>query len=169
MSVEQIVEQLGQRRADAATTLELLDGYRQQVDEHRGALENPQAVSDYIAFFAGFVGRAVSECDRISAELPSGPRRLHVESLRQLASDSAAEQRRCLQFRDKCINRPLPQERMRPLLNDISITTRDQLTAFRDFAAAADRLATLVAEPPAPPEPRRGLDRRQLFTRLFKP
>lgn len=168
VTVEQVVEQLGQRRADAVTTLELLEGYRQQVEEHRGALENPQAVNDYLAFFTAFVGRAVAECDRIAAELASGALGGHVERLRQLATESAAEQRRCLQFRDKCINKPLPHERLRPLLNDISITTRDQLTAFRDFSAAADRLATLVAAQPAPPEPKRGIDRRQLFTRLFK-
>ncbi len=94
VSLEQVLEQLDQRRADALTTLELLEGYRQQVEEHRGSFENPQAVSDYLAFFVDFVGRAVAECDRISAELPAGVRTAHVESLRRLAADSAAEQRR---------------------------------------------------------------------------
>ena len=64
-------------------------------------------------------------------------------------------------FRDKWINKPLPQERMRPLLNDISVTTRDQLTAFRDLGNIATRLEDLIraTTPPQEPEKRR-YDRR---------
>jgi hypothetical protein len=91
-----------------------------------------------------------------------------VATLRQLAFNSAAEQRRCLVFRDKCINKPLPHERMRPLLNEISITTRDQLTAFRDFTRAADRLDQLLASVPPSQDPSRAFDRRALFTRLLR-
>lgn len=168
-SVEDVVTILAERRADAVTTLELLDGYRQQVEQQRQALENPQAVSDYLAFFVDLVKHAMAQCERIAAALPAGVQPAHVEALRQIAGSSAAEQRRCLQFRDKCINKPLPHERMRPLLNDISITTRDQLTAFRDCGRAADLLEAILAAAPAAPEPARGFDRRQLFTRLFKP
>ena len=168
-SAEDVVTQLAERRADAVTTLELLDGYRQQMEQQRNALENPQAVGEYLAFFVDLVRHAAAECERIAAELPAGVRRAHVEALRQVAGRCAAEQRRCLQFRDKCINKPLPHERMRPLLNDISITTRDQLTAFRDCGRSADLLEAILAAAPAAPEPARGFDRRQLFTRLFKP
>ena len=168
-SVEDVMTQLAERRADAMTTLELLEGYLQQVEQERNALENPQAVSDYLAFFVDLVRHAVAECERIVAALPAGVQRAQVEALRQIAGSSAVEQRRCLQCRDKCINKPLPYERMRPLLNDISITTRDQLTAFRDCGRAADRLDAILAAAPAAPEPARGFDRRQLFTRIFKP
>lgn len=167
-SVEQVVEQIGQRRSDAMATLELLAGYREQIERERAALENPQAVQDYLSFFVDFVSRAVAECDRIVAALPSGIHQGDIDALRQWATNSSVEQRRCLLFRDKCINKPLPHERLRPLLNEISITTRDQLTAFRDFARAADRLASLVPAAPAPAPPKRGMDRRELFTRLFK-
>lgn len=163
-----VVQQLNDRRSDALATLEMLAGYRLQIDEQRAAFENPQLVSDYVAFFQGFVGRAVVECERIAAELPAGPKPAHVAVLRELVATSTAEQRRCLQFRDKCINRPLPHERLRPLLNEISITTRDQLTAFRDFTRAADRIEQLLAVNPPPPDPPRVLDRRSLFTRLLK-
>ena len=164
-----MIEQLGLRRNDAVTTLEQLESYRQQVEIRRAQLENPQAVAEYIAFFVDVVGRAVTECERIAGELPAGIERGHIESLRQVASTSAAEQRRCLLFRDKCINKPLPHESLRPLLNDISITTRDQLTAFRDFESAADRLEALIAKETAPADTTRSFDRRALFTRLFKP
>lgn len=166
--LEDVVQQLAERRHDAAMTLEHLGMLEAKIGEERAALENPQAVLEYLAFFADFIGRAVAACDRVSAEVAGGVHAGHVAALREIASNSAAEQRRCLQFRDRCINRPLPHERMRPLLNDISVTTRDQLTAFRDLARAADRLEQLLAAHPAPPEPPRVLDRRALFTRLIR-
>ena len=72
-------------------------------------------------------------------------------------------------FRDKCINRPLPDERMRPLLNEISVTTRDQLTAFRDLTGIAAKLEEQLkpAAPRAPEEDRKSFDRRSLFTKFF--
>jgi hypothetical protein len=72
-------------------------------------------------------------------------------------------------FRDKCINRPLPDERMRPLLNEISVTTRDQLTAFRDLSGIAAKLEEQIkpaGEAPAE-EDKRSFDRRALFTKFF--
>jgi hypothetical protein len=57
---------------------------------------------------------------------------------------------------------------MRALLNDISVTTRDQLTAFYDFNNAAARLERIVNTTEPEPDPKRVLGRRQLFTSLFK-
>ena len=168
LTAEVVARQLNDRRADAVTTLEMLDGLRASVAGDVAAFENPQAVGEYIEFFRGFISHAIAECERIAGELAAGPQAAHVTTLRQLAANSAAEQRRCLQFRDKCINRPLPHERLRPLLNEISITTRDQLTAFRDFTRAADRLEQLLASVPPSQDPSRSFDRRALFTRLLK-
>lgn len=167
LTTDVVARQLQDRRSDAVTTLEILDGFRATVQAEQAAFENPHAVSEYIEFFRGFVSHAVAECDRIAGELASGPQAAHVTTLRQLAANSAAEQRRCLLFRDKCINKPLPHERMRPLLNEISIATRDQLTAFRDFTRAADRLDQLLASVPPSQDPSRAFDRRALFSRLL--
>ncbi len=166
--VERAIESLGQRHADARATLELLRGYRPQVEVDASALENPKAVLEYLDFFAGLIARAADECVRIAEALRHAPEAAHAEALRQIASQCAAEQRRCLLFRDKWINKPLPHERMRPLLNDISVTTRDQLTAFRDLQNIAAWIDELSKTPPPPVEERKGLDRRALFTRLFK-
>jgi hypothetical protein len=167
-SVDLVIERLGLWRNDAVATLELLNGYRQQVEQHRAQLENPQAVSEYLAFFVDMAGSAVAACERIAGELSGGIERRHIDSLREVASRGAAEQRRCLQFRDKCINKPLPHESMRPLLNDLSIATRDQLTALGDLGATADRLETLITKAPEATDSARSFDRRALFTRLFK-
>jgi hypothetical protein len=167
--VNQAIQQLSARRNDALITLEMLRAHTQQVEEQASLLENPQAITDYVAFFAALVTRAADDCARIAAELTTeGARAEHVQTLRRLAGDSMAEQRRCLQFRDKWINKPLPHEKMRPMLNDISVTTRDQLTAFRDLTNAADRLETVLTPETPPPPPDRTFDRRSLFTRFIK-
>jgi hypothetical protein len=163
-----VIDSLGERHADALTTLELLQGYRPQVEANASALENPRAVLDYLDFFTDLVTRAADECARIAGALQDAPVPAHAEALRQVATICATEQRRCLQFRDKWINKPLPQERMRSLLNEISVTTRDQLTAFSDLQNTAARIDELIPAQPPALEQKRGLDRRQLFTRLFK-
>jgi hypothetical protein len=167
--VDVVIQQVSARRSDAMVTLELLRGHAQQVEEQISLLENPLAVKEYVDFFTAFVTRAVDDCERISAELTTeGARAEHVQTLRRIAGDSMAEQRRCLLFRDKWINKPLPHEKMRPMLNDISVTTRDQLTAFRDLNTAADQLEKVLTPetPPAPPD--RTFDRRSLFTRFIR-
>ena len=169
VTVDQVIEQLAARRADAVTTLEMLQAHRERVEVEAAQLENPQAVRDYIDYFHKFVGQAVEACQRIAADLTViGVLDAHVAELRQIASNASAEQRRCLLFRDKIINKPLPHERLRPFLNDISVTTRDQLTAFRDLGTAASRLQNLLPPPVLPKEPDRRYDRRALFTRIFK-
>jgi hypothetical protein len=167
-TVHDVVEQLGLRKQDALNTLEMLRAQRVRVVEESAKFENPQAVLEYVDFFIPAIEEVVAECDRLAGEIVVRVRRAHIDILRQIAANCRVEQRRCLVFRDKCINRPLPHESMRPLLNDISVTTRDQLTAFYDLDNAAARLERIINSTDPEPEPERTLGRRQLFTRLFK-
>lgn len=169
-TVDGVIEQLGLRKADAVNTLEMLRAQRTRVEAERANLENPKVVLEYLDFFIEAVDEVVAAIDRVSAELRVRVQRAHIDLLRQIASNCRVEQRRCLMFRDRCINRPLPNEGMRPLLNDISVTTRDQLTAFYDFNNAAAKLEQIIntTSPEPEPDPRRTLGRRALFTRLFK-
>jgi hypothetical protein len=168
-SLEHAIDALRRRYADAVTTLEMLHEYRPQVEAGATALENPAAVLEYLDFFADFVANAGDECARIARELGGAPARAHAQTLEQIAAQSAAEQRRCLLFRDKWINKPLPDERMRPLLNEISVITRDQLTAFRDLQDLAARIDEIARTPGSTaPEAKKRLHRRELLTRLFK-
>lgn len=163
-----VIESLVERRVDAATTIELLETCRSQVVADSSALENPKAVLEHLDFFAGLVTGAAGECARIAQELDRAPVPAHSAALRQIARNCALEQRRCLLFRDKWINKPLPHERMRPLLNEISVATRDQLTAFRDLDDIAARLDEALQADGSPVEEKKGVDRRELLTRLFR-
>ena len=167
--VSAAIERLGVHSGEGLSTLELLRGYRERVETDSGSLENPRAVLEYIDFFNGLVSRTISECERIANGLRQAISEPDLDALRQIASNAAVEQRRCLMFRDKCINRPLPDERMRPLLNEISVTTRDQLTSFRDLETIASKLWEQIRPPapPAPEEEKREFDRRSLFTKFF--
>jgi hypothetical protein len=167
-TVQDVIHQLGLRKADAVNTLEMLRVHRQRVDTEMSRLENPQAVYEYLDFFIAAVEEVLIEIDRMIDELPERVQRWHIEMLRQIAANSRAEQHRCLIFRDKCINRPLRHEALRPLLNDISVTTRDQLTAFFDLNNAAVKLERIINTTEPAPDPRRTYNRRALFTNLFK-
>jgi hypothetical protein len=172
-SIEQLIERLAARRVDIITTLELMQGYRENVTTAAGELENPQAVQDYLAYFTTVFANAGDQCGHIAADLTTeGIKKEHIITLKKLSGAGTAEQQRCLQFRDKWINKPLPHESLRPLLNDISITTRDQLTALKDLFEIASRLATLFQASGSAPAPavkeERTFDRRALFTRFLK-
>jgi hypothetical protein len=166
---QDVVEQLAARKADAVHTLETLRAHRAKVVEESSKFENPKAVLDYVDFFIPAFEEVVVACDALSEQIVVKVQRAHIDLLRQIAANCRVEQRRCLVFRDKCINRPLPHETMRPLLNDISVTTRDQLTAFYDLNNAAAKLEQIINTMEPEPEPKRVMGRRQLFSNLVKP
>ena len=172
VTLDTAMEHLRLWHADTLDTIETLRSYAQQVEQNAARLENPGAVIEYIDFFADLLGRLAVDLDRVRAELPTGITRAHVDGLRQLASNSAVEQRRCVIFRDKWVNKILPYEQMRPLLDQISVTTREQLAEYRELTAAASILETLAGNPGVPATDASSgdntLDRRALFNRLFK-
>ena len=51
-TVEHLIERLSQHRVDLTTTLEMMQGYAQQVDTAAHELENPQAVKEYLTYFS---------------------------------------------------------------------------------------------------------------------
>lgn len=167
-TIDDVIEQLVRARSEVSESIEVLRAARTRIEADAPKLESPQAVIEYLDFFIGFFLGAAADLDHVMAELPGSPSRAGIDTLRQIASNSSAEQRRCLIFRDKWINKPLPYEDVRPLLNQISVDSRDQLTAFRNLNIAADHLDKLVTPPAAAPPPADGkLDRRALFTRWF--
>jgi len=169
MTLDEVLALLAERRAQALQAVAQLRVYRQQVEEGARQLENPRAAADLADFFIDFLTGAASGLEGVAAELTVGVRRPQIDALRQVASNAAAEQRRCLIFRDKCINKPLPYEQMRPLLSGLLSSARDQLDSLKQLSAAAAAIEPLVAQAAAAEEDPRSFDRRALFTRLFRP
>ena|SRR5665213_2987015 len=166
-TVEDVREHLLLWRSETVETVELLRFHRQRVEEGSHLLENPRAVFEYVDFFVDLFTRIASDLEGIAAALPDHVAAEHPAALRQIASNAAVEQRRCLVFRDKSINRPLPHEQVRPLLNQISNDTRDQLLDYGDLTLAAGRLDMRLGTPPANPRADNVFDRRALFSRFL--
>lgn len=167
-TLDTVVEHLRLSHAGTLETIETLRAYAQQIEQNAARLENPRAATEYIDFFVDLFGRFAVDLDRVIAELPNGIARGHIDVVRQLASNSAVEQRRCVTFRDRWVNKILPYEDMRPLLDRISVVTREQLGEYRDLIAAAAVLDTLAGSLERPSPDDNTLDRRALFNRLFK-
>jgi hypothetical protein len=167
-TVADIARRLGQWQAATLDLAAVLGADRREVETQSNRLESPVAILAYVDFFLDAFARAAAEVGRVAGELASGPRQEHVDALRQLASNAAVEQRRCGIFRDKWINRTLPYEQVRPLLNHISTITRDWIAAHRELHAAADGLLQTFGPPSPPPTPGDAMDRRALFNRLLR-
>lgn len=159
--------QLERWRDEAQATVDRFVSLRQQTEERSRSLESPPGVLQFIDFFAMFFGDAAAVFERVKAELDQPPQGVHAEALRQVASNAALEQRRCLQFRDKWINRPLPYEEVRPLLTEIVNTAANGLAGLRDLTLIADELDVLARLIQPPREESGPLGRRQLFTKWF--
>jgi hypothetical protein len=181
LSLAHVLGHLTAWRQDTLQSVESLREARALVVSNAGRLEHPTAVLADIDFFVEFFEIAASALEQVAAEIGERIGREHIEALREIARAAAAEHRRSVAFRDKWINRVLPYEDMRPLLNRISVDSRDQLDDYRDLAAAAARLESIsglgpsvTSAPEAPGEPgvpdeagERSFDRRALFARLF--
>ena len=175
-TVDQVQVHLEKWRADTAASRSTLLTLRQRVEEVARQLENPNAAFEYIDFFSDMFDRVTADLDAVLASLPDQFSPEHADTLRQIASNGAVEQRRTVSFRDKWVNKPLPYEQVRPLLTQLATDVRDQLSDYKDLTMAAARLMELFF-PPKPTEPTttetkpadRGFDRRALFTKLIKP
>lgn len=167
---EHVVAHLQQWRIDTLRTLDTLRSLRQSVEETSRQLENPNAAFEYLEFFSGFFTRASEELQGIVEQLAAGPSAELADRMRQLANNSAAEQRRTVMFRDKWVNKPLPYEQVRPMLTQIASDVRDQLADYKDLVAAAGRVLELAPPPQPPPEPKpESFDRRALFRKIVRP
>jgi hypothetical protein len=167
MTEPDLLPRLAGWRDETRASIAVLNSLRQRAEENARKLESPPAVLEFIDFFSGFFTEAAATFERIGGELEQGAKPAHAEALRQLASNAAVEQRRCLKFRDKWINRPLPYEDVRALLTEIPTQTSNRLSAFRDLHGAADMLDSLIGPGHGSPDDGRAMDRRALFTKWF--
>jgi hypothetical protein len=166
LSIDEIVSHLRLWRTETLAAIDVLAGERGAAIESSRQLESPQAVLEHVDVFAAMFTNTAAELGDLIEQLPHKVERRHAEALAQIASNAAAEERRCLGFRDKWINRPLPYEQVRPLLTRISSEVSRQLADHRELRHLAARLRTL-ATGGEPPRPTSGLGRRELFNRLL--
>ncbi|HEX4348473.1 MAG TPA: hypothetical protein VHZ73_12935 [Vicinamibacterales bacterium] len=166
-TVEDVREQLRRARCETLEGVDLLHSHRQNVAAQYSLFEDPKAVLDYLDTFIEMFGMIAADLARLDRDLEQRVSAEQASALRQIASNAAVEQQRCLQFRDRCINRPLPHESVRALLNQVSNDTRDQLLSYRNLNIAATHVDAIFGAAPEPPGEGRSFDRRSLFTRFL--
>jgi len=171
VSLNQLLEHVRQWQADTLATADSLEESKRLVQEHARRLENPQAAIQLAEFFMDFFVRMAAEFDRLLREVPGGPERDHVAALNRIAAEASAEERRAVVFRDRWVNKPLPYEDMRAVLDRLSAAARDQLVDYRVLAHAAARLLTFVppeaADSSGIDQSSRAFDRRELFSKFI--
>jgi hypothetical protein len=173
-------------QADTLATADTMRSARAQVDELAARMESPQAAQQFIDELADFFVRLAADFDRVLEQLEAEVTAGQGEALLGIAATAAAREPQVLAFRDKWVNRPLPYEDVRPLLNQISIAPRDQLLDYHRLREAAAQLqppppAAPAPEPSAaapaemPPSPRqkpgedeRAIGRRDLLAKFFR-
>ena len=158
---------LEQWQGEAQAAVDSFATLRQRTEESSQRLESPQGILQFIDFFSMFFADAASVFERLKAEVAQAPQPVHAEALRQITSNAALEQRRCLQFRDKWINRPLPYEDVRPMLTEIVNAAANRLTGYHELTPIANELNSLARLIQPQAQDGRPLDRRQLFTKWF--
>jgi hypothetical protein len=181
VTLEQVTAHVRQWQADTLATVEALRESRHKVEQHASRLESPQAAVQLAEYFVDFLLGVAADLDRLLEGLSTGARREDALALRQLAAAAAAQEQRAVRFRDLWVNKPLPYEDMRPVLDRLSAAARDQLIDYRNLTQAAARLDELVTSaagggsesPPAGSSEAgssgdaQGFDRRALFTRFI--
>lgn len=146
VTLADIVDHLRDWQRWTASTISKLEEYRSEVERRAELLESPRDVQSYLDYFIDLLKRYESDLGRLVGELPSGVRSRHVEIVKQLYESSRFEEDRCVSFKRDFIERRLPHEEMRYLLDHIYAESRDQLIDFRDLSNVAARLRTFVSD-----------------------
>jgi hypothetical protein len=82
--------------------------------------------------------------ERVIDELPKEVAERHVNTLAYLYEDSSANEDLCAVFSDRHIDRSLPDESMRPLIDRIYALTRGLLIDYKDLSNLNAMLKTYI-------------------------
>lgn len=179
VSLEDICQHLSEWEKLTRDTISQLEKYRATVKNKAELLENAREVTSYLNFFIDLFSRYLSDIQRLVRELPSGVTEAHVEIVRQLYRSSKTEDDVAIRFRNTWIEKKLPHEEMRPLLDDIYADTRAVLIDYSDLSNLVPRLKTFVGSRGLPTEVLPdlhlkpsffgiGLNLNRLFARVYK-
>ena len=146
VGLKDICDHLREWHAYTQDAISALEKCGVEVDKNAHLLQNPREIRRYIAFFLDLFWRYLGDLERLLRELPSGVRQRHVEMVMQIYRSSELEQDHCIKFKNDFIEKSLPDEEVRLLLDEIYKESRQQLIDFADFSNLAPRLRTYLEE-----------------------
>jgi hypothetical protein len=144
IDLHDILSHLEVWRSTTQETIELLIGFKAEVEENQERLDDPQDILRFIESFVGLLERYPRDFDRLIKEMPASVEERHVEIVTQLAELSESAQTRCVTFKRNHIERGLRDEDLRGLLDHVYGDTRDQAIDYLDLFNVAGRLKTFV-------------------------
>ncbi len=159
----ELLDHLQARRDEVSTALDSLRACRQRVSEASDRLESARATDDYLDAFIGLLARAENGLDTAIGDADRVRARVTADGLRRLAAGARAEERRCREFSDRWVQKPLPHEEVRPLLTQMVSIVRHQLGRLASLEDLAARIEA------AAPQVEGRFDRRALFERFTEP
>ncbi len=149
VGLEDIAAHLRDWHDSTARAIEFLERQIPVSEERAKLLVNPAEVTRYVAYFIDLFKRYLADLERLVKEIPTGVQEKHVEVVSQLFNSSQAEEHYCVRFKNDFVYKPLPNEEMRPFLDDIYVETRDQLIDYKDLSNLVSRLRTFVDQAPS--------------------
>lgn len=147
VALADIVEHIRQWHDMTRDALTKLGTLRAGVEQAAARLESPEEVVSYIEHFGDLFERYRGDFQRLIEEIPRGVREAHVEIVTQIYQSSEHEDNICVEFKRRHISRELPDESVRPLVDDIYSETRSILISYRDLSNVVPRLRTFVGAP----------------------
>lgn len=162
---EDILERLRLLRRDTRQAVESLTVLAERLEEIKSQLESPDAVLEYVDLSIHLIGLQADAFDRLVAEASPDMSPPLAARLRRFAASCEPEERRCREFNDRWVQKPLPSEEVRPLLERVVTEVRAQIARLRGL----EGLATLAEASAVPTGDAGRYDRRALFTRLADP
>ncbi len=121
-----------------------LDSFAKRVSQEEAKFQNHREVQRFCIYRTELFSRYAADLRRLVAELPNGVRESHVKLVRELYEDSRIEDNSILRFRNDFVYVCLPDESVRPFLDDVYSEAREVMIDFQDLSNLASRLETFV-------------------------
>jgi GGDEF domain-containing protein len=148
VSMDVILAHLRDWRDETAGAIEALRRLDRAVDQHRNDLNWPDEIRGYVEFFIDLLGRYLGDFDRLLSEMPRLVTAAHVEIVQQIYDSASHEEEYCLRFKRDHIVRPMKDEELRWLGDDIYEQSKSMMIDYHDLSNLVRRLRTFVATAP---------------------
>jgi hypothetical protein len=144
VSLADIEVHLSEWESNTAAAARKLDALASRISQAPEKFKNPREVDRFCRRYSDLFQRYAADFHRLVAEMSNGVRESHVKLVRQLYEDARIEDNSILRFRNDFVYTSLPDESVRPLLDDVYSEAREVMIDFQDLSNLAARLETFV-------------------------
>ena len=148
VSIDVILAHLREWRDETARCIEALKHLQDEARRHRQQLSRADDIVTYVRYFIDLLERYLGDFDRLLAEMPSFVTAAHLDIVQQIYDSASHEEDKCVRFTRDHIERPMKDEGLRWLVDDIYQQSRSMLIDYHDLSNLVPRLRTFVGTAP---------------------